>query len=71
LTDYVAPDTPSFSDVPADFWAYKHVEYLAALGVVAGYTEDSYCPEYICSRDQMAVYITRAFDLASAVSPAR
>ena len=71
LTDYVAPDTPSFSDVPADFWAYKHVEYLAALGVVAGYTEDSYCPGYICSRDQMAVYITRAFDLASAVSPAR
>jgi subtilisin family serine protease len=70
LTDYVAPDTPSFSDVPTDFWAYKHVEYLAALGVVAGYSEGNYRPEYTCSRDQMAVYITRAFDLASASAPA-
>jgi len=71
LTDYVAPDTPTFSDVPADFWAHKHVEYLAVLGLVVGYSEDSYHPEYICSRDQMAVYVTRAFDLPSAISPAR
>jgi hypothetical protein len=64
LAGYEPPATASFADVPTDFWAYRHVEYIAARGIVSGYG-DGYHPEYTCSRDQMAVYIVRAFGLGS------
>ncbi len=54
---------PSFLDVPADFWALKHVEYLKSHNVALGYPDGLYHPEYICARDQMAVFVARAFDL--------
>ncbi len=33
LASYVPPTTPSFPDVPADFWAFKHVEYIKSQNV--------------------------------------
>jgi hypothetical protein len=57
---------PTFSDVTATgewSWCYKHVEYLAAEGIVQGYPDGTYHPATIVTRDQMAVYIQRAFDL--------
>jgi hypothetical protein len=54
--------TPSFADVPSDFWAYRHVEYCRDHGIVQGYP-DGYHPERVVTRDQMAVYVQRAFDL--------
>jgi DNA-binding beta-propeller fold protein YncE len=72
LATYQPPDTPTFPDVSNTgygedgtdpFWAYKHVEYIAGEGVCGGYDDDCYHPEYTCTRDQMAVYIARAFDL--------
>jgi len=63
LNSYVAPSSATFPDVPTDFWAYKHVEYIAAEGVTQGYPDGFYHPEYVCTRDQMAVYVQRAFDL--------
>ncbi len=60
------PGTPTFPDVTSanDWsWCYDHVEYIAAEGITQGYFDGYYHPEYICSRDQMAVYIQRAFDL--------
>jgi len=54
---------PSFADVPADFWSYRHIEYAAAEEVAGGYTDGLYHPEYTCTRDQMAVFISRAFGL--------
>jgi Tol biopolymer transport system component len=53
------PAEPTFADVPTDHWAYNHVEYAHALGVVQGYW-DGYHPEYGVDRGQMAVYIARA-----------
>jgi hypothetical protein len=65
LTGYTPPATPTFPDVPTSFWAYKYVEYIAqpGIGVTKGYPDGDYHPEYICTRDQMAVYIQRAFKL--------
>jgi len=63
LEGYVPPARPSFSDVPPDSWAYKHVEYIKGSGVVAGYPDGLYHPEYECSRDQIAVYIANAFGM--------
>jgi Tol biopolymer transport system component len=61
LPDPVPPVT--FPDVPDTFWAYRHTEYCVENGVVAGYLDGLYHPEYVVTRDQMAVYIARAFGL--------
>jgi hypothetical protein len=63
LEDYQPPDDPTFSDVPSTFWCYKHVEYLAELGVVSGYPDGRYHQAETVTRDQMAVYVARAFGL--------
>jgi N-acetylmuramoyl-L-alanine amidase len=63
LADYAPPETPTFPDVPAELWFYAAVEYLTARGVICGYPDDLYHPEYTCSRDQIAVYVARAFAL--------
>jgi PKD repeat protein/Tol biopolymer transport system component len=65
------PEVPAgaaltFPDVTADNdwgWCLKHVEYIAGLGIVGGYDDGAYHPEREVTRDQMAVYIQRAFDL--------
>ena len=64
--DQSVPDpvgSPSFPDVPADFWSYRHIEYIAAEQVAGGYDDGLYHPEYPVTRDQMAVFICRAFEL--------
>lgn len=63
LAGYTPPETPSFSDLPTDHWAYKYVEYCADQGVVSGYPDGLYRPQRVVTRDQMAVYVARAFDL--------
>jgi hypothetical protein len=60
------PATPSFADVTASNawdWCYKHVEYAVGRGVVGGYPDGLYHPELGCTRDQMAVFVARAFEL--------
>jgi hypothetical protein len=63
LYEYTPPKTPTFTDVGPSFWAYKHVEYTAEQGIVRGYTDGRYRPMSLCARDQMAIYIGRAFGL--------
>jgi PKD repeat protein len=65
LVNYTPPTTATFPDVLTNFWAYKYVEYIAqpGIGVTQGYPDGDYHPEYICTRDQMAVYVARAFRL--------
>jgi hypothetical protein len=61
---YDPPTSPSFPDVTEDGeygWAYPYVEYIASEGVTGGYPDGLYHPEYPCTRDQMAVYVSRAF----------
>jgi hypothetical protein len=57
------PAEPTFEDVPTDHWAYKHIEYAVSEDIVQGYDPFSYAPAVTVSRDQMAVFICRAFDL--------
>jgi hypothetical protein len=68
LADYMPPDVATFEDVTAEnqwAWCHKHVEYIAEQGIAGGYEDGLYHPEHACSRDQMAVFVARAFDLAS------
>ena len=60
------PPTATFPDVtPGSEWDWcrGHVEFMVSRGVVNGYDDGLYHPELVCSRDQMAVYIARAFSL--------
>ncbi len=57
---YVPPESPTFTDVQASYWAYKHVECLAENGVVEGYPDGLYRPSAIVTRAEMAAYISRA-----------
>jgi hypothetical protein len=52
-----------FSDVPAGFWSGVAVEACVDHGVVNGYSDGTYHPEREVTRDQMAVYVARAFAL--------
>ncbi len=63
LADYIPADPRNFPDVASDSWAYRHIEYCVEKGVVEGYEDGHYHPEYVVTRDQMAVYISRAFGL--------
>ena len=72
LADYEPPVEPTFPDVPETgygddgtepFWAYKHIEYCVEQGVVNGYDDGLYHPDWVVTRDQMAVYVARAFGL--------
>ena len=72
LAGYVPADPRDFADVPntgygddgtEPFWAYKHIEYCVEHGVIQGYDDGYYHPEIVVTRDQMAVYVARAFDL--------
>jgi subtilisin family serine protease len=60
------PSRPTFPDVTQSnswAWADKYVEYTDAQGVAHGYADGLYHPEILCGRDQMAVFVTRAFHL--------
>jgi PKD repeat protein len=57
------PPTPTFPDVDTGFWSYRHVEYCKDQGIVGGYEDGMYHPEYPVTRDQMAVYVARALPL--------
>jgi len=66
LAGYQPPASPSFPDVAKDFWAFRYIEYIKGAGVTGGYPDLLYHPEYIVTRDQMAVYVQRAFELPKA-----
>ena len=52
-----------FTDVPADYWAAGWIEQLAAEGITNGCAPDLYCPGRLVKRDEMAVFLARAFNL--------
>jgi hypothetical protein len=66
LASYAPPAAPTFGDVRSTnvwSWSYRHVEYVAEQQIVSGYPDGLYHPAHTCSRDQMAVFFARAFEL--------
>jgi len=59
------PAEATFDDVPTDYWAYRYIEYCVAEDIVQGYDPVTYGPTVVVTRDQMAVFISRAYDLAT------
>ncbi len=63
LLTFQPPAKPTFSDVPATSWCYRHIEFLVSRSVTSGYADGRYRPAAMVTRDQMAVYIVRAFEM--------
>jgi hypothetical protein len=59
------PATGVFLDVPTSHWAAAWIEQLAAEGITSGCSASPkmYCPTTPISRDQMAVFLVRTFNL--------
>jgi hypothetical protein len=65
-SDYIPPDASGvFQDVPTNHWAAAWIEQLAAEGITSGCSASPkmYCPTTPVSRDQMAVFLVRTFNL--------
>ncbi len=52
-----------FDDVPDTHWAAAWIEQLATEGITSGCDASHYCPDASVTRDAMAVFLTRTFNL--------
>jgi ELWxxDGT repeat protein len=52
-----------FGDVPADYWAARFIEQLAADGITSGCGGGNFCPDLPITRGEMAVFLAVAFHL--------
>ena len=53
--------TPPFTDVPISDGFCKYVKRMVALNITTGCGGGNYCPSQTVTRDQMAVFLARAF----------
>jgi hypothetical protein len=54
------PAAPYFTDVPANHPFFNYIQKLRELGVTAGCTATTYCPDSTVTRGQMAAFLVRA-----------
>jgi 2',3'-cyclic-nucleotide 2'-phosphodiesterase (5'-nucleotidase family) len=57
------PATGVFPDVPTSYWAASWIEQLYAESITGGCGGGNYCPDQAVTRDQMAVFLVRTFNL--------
>ena len=62
--------TPTFSDVPASYWAWGWIESLFSSGITGGCGSSLYCPENTVTRAQMAIFLLRGIHGSSYTPPA-
>lgn len=63
LTAAVLPaGAQSFSDLPANHWAYDAINKLVEAGIIEGYPDGEYKGQRTMSRYEMAVMLSRALD---------
>lgn len=58
-----AGGSTGFADVPPTHWAAAWIKQLAAEGITGGCGNGNYCPSSPVTRDQMAVFLVRTFNL--------
>ena len=68
--DPPAVDAYRFGDVDEDDWYAAHVERMFTLGVTRGCGDGTnFCPDRNVTRAEMAVFLTRAYDLPAGPDP--
>ena len=58
-----APRGALFVDVPSTHWAAAWIEQLVAEGITSGCGGGNFCPSVTVTRDQMAVFLVKAFNI--------
>jgi CSLREA domain-containing protein len=58
-----APATQRFPDVPPSNPFYAHIEEMAVRQITLGCGGGNYCPTAVVTREQMAAFLVRAFNL--------
>jgi S-layer family protein len=69
---FAVTNTPTFSDVGAQYWAWSFIERLYAAGITGGCNLSPlrYCPEGTVTRAQMAIFLERGINGSSYNPPA-
>lgn len=62
-SDPPTPASQRFTDVPPSNVFYKFIDRMAVLGITQGCASGLYCPTGVVTREQMAAFLVRAFDL--------
>jgi hypothetical protein len=52
-----------FADVATSYWAASWIKQFAALGITGGCGNGNYCPDGVVTRAQMAIFLTKMFNL--------
>ncbi len=60
------PATPTFTDVPAEHWAFAHVEAAVAAGLIEPCGAGTFCPDDPIPRATAASVVRRAVDVPDA-----
>jgi hypothetical protein len=65
LGEFTPPLPPSqrFTDVAPSNPFYNFIDRLAVLNITTGCGVNTYCPSQVVTREQMAAFLVRAFDL--------
>lgn len=58
-----APASATFSDVPTNHWAFRHIEALSESGITAGCGGSKFCPDSNLTRAEMAVFLAKGLGL--------
>ncbi len=59
-TPFNNPQTPYFTDVPANAFAFSYIQRLRMDNITAGCTPTAFCPSQPVTRGELAVFIMRA-----------
>lgn len=63
VTGMAAEDAKTFTDVPAEHWAYPYVTALSTTGVISGYPDGSFRPDATVTRAEWAKMLSVAGEL--------
>ena len=56
---FTYPQTPYFSDIPANHPFFSYIQKMRETGITTGCTDTVYCPDVPVTRRQAAVFIIR------------
>jgi hypothetical protein len=54
------PELITYIDLPDDYWAKKPIEYLATLGIMGGYPDQTFRPNKALTRAELAAVLVKA-----------
>ncbi|MBI5839740.1 MAG: S-layer homology domain-containing protein [Chloroflexi bacterium] len=69
---YTVSKSPTFSDVPINYWAWQYIERLYNAGITGGCSTSPlmYCPDSTATRAQMAIFLLKGIHGSSYSPPA-